>query len=186
MYRRRRLLILSVLPLALFGGMLHLNWTRSHPAPTPLDQALRTLLASCDTVKVEIETKEFVSAEGLAMMTVSKPVERLTLADTAPVASYLNLSEEQPALEDSDFSPAIDFVFCKGSKEQAAFCVDHTDFRNSYLSCPHSYFFKRLHPTTVRRLWKLMSQHPKILQALIDAGVARDDLNRCVASYTSQ
>lgn len=166
-------LLIFMIPLLLFGAVWGINWRRLHPAPSALDALVRGRLLSADRVDVEVETVE-PSIGG-----ATRFVTRLPPTATRSVVSYLDLTREQPHDWGTGYVPVVYLEFYRGGKALGSLCSSYSVYGfNYFLDSPsHPIIRRGLHPTSLQRLRELISQHPEIIRALVEAGAQRQYLD---------
>lgn len=174
----KRTLLLSLLPLALFGVIWRVNWQREHPSATAADERARALLLSADSIQVRLEKAYYpgriIEGSGWQITTITnlKPDALL------PLSAYVNAGRSDSIIYSTvgagSSLPSLDFNYLKRGQVQASLSICYGDSPTrpffsagtdpDTFACP-------LHPTSVRRLRQFIAQHPEIVRALLKAGV---------------
>jgi len=168
--RSKKELLLLLIPFMLIGALWGVNWRKWHPSPTPEDEQVRQLLASADSVKVEVsQYKRWVNGDH----------------DYLPIYSaHLDPQEMQPVIKDFNL---VDIALSGKYQDDPVLVTFDCYNRGELLgqiggfgrAYSHDYFVADPHPTvhatnldsvTASRCRQIIKQHPEIVKALIAAG----------------
>lgn len=183
----KRTLLLSLLPLLLFGITWRVQWQnrwrREHPPATAADDRARALLLTADSIQVRLKKVYYpgriIEGSGWQITTIAN----LKPDDLLPLSAYVNVGRSDSIIYstvgDESSLPGLDLNYLKGGQVQASLSI-------CYGAPPTRPFFSAgtdpgtfacpLHATSVHRLRQFIAQHPEIMRALLKAGATPQEL----------